>query len=191
MATALRKAPHIGVDLAVLAGVEEAVRSFEDGSIDRGGLDRALAGFGQAGPIYAPGLRIAGIAVAGGCFAAMFSGDMLAILGSAAGSGLGLAARLWLLAHRFKPFIATLIAAAAATACAALAASASATPEAAVSAAVLFLVPGVPLVNGTTDLLAGHPLNGLVRLVTAGVILLAMVLGMGVAVHAVGTGVRL
>lgn len=50
-------------------------------------------------------------------------------------------------------------------------------PEAAFSTAVLFLVPGVPLINSVTDMVDGNIQNGLVRMTNGLIIALAIALG--------------
>ena len=49
------------------------------------------------------------------------------------------------------------------------------------SASVLYLVPGVPLLNGTSDLLNGQYLNGVGRLTMSTVIVLGSAIGIAAA----------
>ena len=51
----------------------------------------------------------------------------------------------------------------------------------ALSACALYLVPGVPLLNGTADLLTGHYLNGMVRLMMSTVIVVSSAVGLALA----------
>ncbi|MGN0835041.1 MAG: threonine/serine exporter ThrE family protein [Candidatus Spyradosoma sp.] len=57
----------------------------------------------------------------------------------------------------------------------------------AVSTSVLFLVPGVPLLNSVIDLIDGHALAGLSRLVNATLLLLSMTLGLILTVVLLGS----
>jgi len=51
-------------------------------------------------------------------------------------------------------------------------------PEAAFSTSVLYLVPGVPLINSFTDLLDGNIMNGMVRGANGLIITLSIALGL-------------
>lgn len=57
----------------------------------------------------------------------------------------------------------------------------------AVSTSVLFLVPGVPLLNGVVDLMDGHVLAGFSRIVNATCLVLAMTLGLILTVVLLGS----
>ncbi|HSO03672.1 MAG TPA: threonine/serine exporter family protein, partial [Candidatus Limnocylindrales bacterium] len=56
----------------------------------------------------------------------------------------------------------------------------------ALAASTLFLVPGVPMLNGTADLLTSHYLNGVVRLAMSAVIIASAAVGLSAAVALVG-----
>ena len=43
---------------------------------------------------------------------------------------------------------------------------------------VLFLVPGVPLINGVVDILEGHMLNGFARLANAALLIVCIAVGL-------------
>ena len=58
--------------------------------------------------------------------------------------------------------------------------------DAALAASALFLVPGVPMLNGTADLLTTHYLNGLVKLAMSAVIVASAAVGLTVAVALAG-----
>lgn len=53
-----------------------------------------------------------------------------------------------------------------------------ASPEIALGASVLYLIPGVPFINGIMDLLDGYMLNGLSRLMTAAMIVVSITVGL-------------
>jgi uncharacterized membrane protein YjjP (DUF1212 family) len=64
--------------------------------------------------------------------------------------------------------------------------SLSARPTIALSAAVLFLVPGVPLINAVEDLVKGHPSVGLARAASGALIALALAIGLVLAIQIAG-----
>jgi uncharacterized membrane protein YjjP (DUF1212 family) len=59
-------------------------------------------------------------------------------------------------------------------------------PETALAAAVLLLVPGVPLINAAQDLIRGHLVTGITRGVTGLLISLAIALGLLLAISLTG-----
>lgn len=56
-----------------------------------------------------------------------------------------------------------------------------ANPQTALATSILFLVPGVPLINSFTDLLDNNIINGMVRFTTGLMIVLAMAIGLFMA----------
>ena len=59
----------------------------------------------------------------------------------------------------------------------------SQTPQSALTAAVLLLVPGVPLINASIDLLRGYISAGLARAATSLMVFLGIALGLGVVLR--------
>jgi uncharacterized membrane protein YjjP (DUF1212 family) len=59
-------------------------------------------------------------------------------------------------------------------------------PESSVATAVLFLIPGVPLINGIIDLLKGYMSIGIARGTFAGFLLLCIAVGMFVGISLIG-----
>jgi len=56
-------------------------------------------------------------------------------------------------------------------------------PQTALATSILFLVPGVALINSFTDLLDNNILNGMVRFTTGLMTVLAMAIGLFVAMY--------
>lgn len=54
------------------------------------------------------------------------------------------------------------------------------TSEMALATSVLFLVPGVPLINGVIDIIEGHTLNGISRLANASLLIVALAIGLSI-----------
>lgn len=51
------------------------------------------------------------------------------------------------------------------------------TPETALATSVLFLIPGVPLINSLMDILEGHVLTGISRFVNASILIISLSIG--------------
>lgn len=62
------------------------------------------------------------------------------------------------------------------------------TPQTALAVSVLFLIPGIPLINAVQDILDGHVLMGIVRAVQAGMLIAAIALGLSLTMLLVDGG---
>ncbi|WP_255988120.1 threonine/serine exporter family protein [Chitinolyticbacter albus] len=182
--TAFHKAPHMGVNFRTLTGVERALASLEAGRISVQAFTHLLDDM-HTRPHYAPRWLIAlVVGFACGGFAALFGGDLAAVVATTVGAGLGTWLRLRLAKAGYKPLVfAIATSALAAILTGVLARWLSATPDAALAASVLFLIPGVPLINGAADLLNGNYLNGTVRLTMSAVFVLGIGIGMSLALR--------
>jgi uncharacterized membrane protein YjjP (DUF1212 family) len=177
--TAFRRTPHIGINMAELSALSEFSRIAAD--LPAAQVRPALDEIEATRRRYPPAVVLPLLGVACGAFAGLFGADAAGIVLAAVAGALGATVRHLLVGRHYLPFVAVLAAAWVSTSTAALLASWSGTPDAAVAACVLYLVPGVPLLNGATDLLTTHYLNGLVRLTSASVIVLAAATGVALA----------
>lgn len=59
-------------------------------------------------------------------------------------------------------------------------------PKIALSASVLYLIPGVPFINGMMDVLDGYVLNGISRLLTAVMIVVSITVGLSFSLMSLG-----
>lgn len=59
-------------------------------------------------------------------------------------------------------------------------------PKIALSASVLYLIPGVPFINGMMDILDGYVLNGISRFLTAVMIVVSITVGLSVTLMSLG-----
>lgn len=62
------------------------------------------------------------------------------------------------------------------------------TPDIAVATSVLFLIPGVPLINSIIDILEGHVLAGISRSVNACILIICISLGLASTLFLLGVG---
>lgn len=60
------------------------------------------------------------------------------------------------------------------------------TPEIALASSVLYLIPGVPLINSILDIIEGHVLTGIARLVNASSLIVCIALGLFVSMLILG-----
>jgi len=61
-----------------------------------------------------------------------------------------------------------------------------ATPQTAMAASVLFLIPGIPLINAMLDILDGHVLMGVSRLIQASTLIICIALGLATTMLLMG-----
>ena len=67
----------------------------------------------------------------------------------------------------------------------------NATPDVAIGTSVLFLIPGVPLLNGVIDIVESHILLGVTRLVGALLLIMCIAVGLSITLSLVHNGLVL
>ena len=90
----------------------------------------------------------------------------------------GFAARQRMQAHGVNHFLIFIISAFMASLCASAALRFDCTAETALATSVLYLVPGVPLINGVIDIVEGHILIGFSRLINALLLIICIAIGL-------------
>jgi uncharacterized membrane protein YjjP (DUF1212 family) len=120
------------------------------------------------------------VSLAGAAFCYTFGGSILEMMITFGATFCGLFTKQQLLKYVINPYICTYLAALVSTFFIGLFYIAGVTLklENAFSTCVLFLIPGVPLINGFTDLIDGNILNGVVKGVNALLFALAIALGL-------------
>lgn len=123
------------------------------------------------------------ISFSNSCFCLIFGGDILAVLMVFLATAGGFRLRHYLTQrHHLNHYIGT---AAAAFTSASIAALSLWLPDAnsniAVATSVLYLIPGVPLINGTIDILEGHTISGTSRLIGALLIVISISTGLALS----------
>lgn len=180
------QAGHLGINFTILTAVERLVRDTERYRLSAAQVRARLELARHSGSVYPPRLVCLLLGVSTAAFATLFGARwpvaILALIGGWAGASV----RHALVARHQKPFVSVTSAAFISTLTVAVGAhlldlgEPAAAP--ALAASTLFLVPGVPLLNGTADLLSAHYLNGLVRLAMSAVIITSAALGLAAAV---------
>lgn len=178
--TSVRTTPSIGVNFTELSQLSRLAKKSGDLTWEQ--VRDQMAEIAGAAKRYPVILVLVLLGASCGSFAALFGADAAGIGLAALGGLVGATVRHVMLKRRFKPFVYCLFAAFASAAVVLALGSLTATEDAAVPASTLFLVPGVPLLNGTADLLTSNYLNGVVRLTRASVILMGATLGLALAV---------
>jgi len=120
------------------------------------------------------------VSLAGAGFAKIFGGDYLTMLVAFVATFVGFAVSKIAHYRNINTYVRTYIASLSASLIASLAIlfEIGGNPEVALATSILFLVPGVQLINSFNDLYNNHILNGMVRFISGFMIVLAIGLGM-------------
>ncbi len=138
-------------------------------------------------------LLLALVSVANAAFCRLFGGDAWAVGVVFAATLCGFFVRQQMNAHHLShyavftvsSFVASIIAASA------IWMGLGATPQIALATSVLFLIPGVPLLNAVLDLIEGHVLMGISRAVNAISLIICISLGLSATLLLLGKNVLL
>lgn len=134
----------------------------------------------KALPHY-PRLIILGlVGMAGAAFCRIFGGSYIEMMVAFVATVAGLFVRQEAMKMKFNPYICVYFASLTASFIAGLAEiyQIGAQPDKAFATSVLFLVPGVPLINSVTDLLEGNLQNGIIRGINGLIIAFSIAMGL-------------
>ena len=129
-------------------------------------------------------------AIAEAAFCEIFGGDLWAMLFVFFSTVVGYMVRFELRKAGFNTFITyfavSFISSLASTPC--ILFNLGSTPQIALATSVLFLIPGIPLINATQDMLDGHLLMGFSRAVDATLLIFCIALGLALTMAILGVG---
>ena len=143
-----------------------------------GGYDTSSLGafrFDAAGTLF---FVLLTVGLANASFCRLFGGDWTAMSIVFTSTLVGFAAKQRMQAHGLNHFLPFIISSFLASLCASIALRFDCTSETALATSVLFLVPGVPLINGVIDIVEGHILIGCSRLINALLLIICIAVGM-------------
>ncbi len=178
--TRVARVPIVGVNMNSLNEVEQLLGLFQQGRVTPGQLAAILERIAALRHHYSRTVIVAATGFACAAFCRLFGGDWAAM----AVTGVAAAAAAWirmaLNQRHINYFLVVLITALTASLVASSALWLSQTPQSALTAAVLLLVPGAPLINASVDILHGHISAGLALATTSLVVFLGIALGLGI-----------
>lgn len=119
-------------------------------------------------------------AVANASFCALFGGDVLAMSIVFVATLVGVLLKQCLTTAHVNNYIVFALVSFVASMCASVSLLLPTTAEIALTTSVLFLIPGVPIINGVTDILEGYVLNGFSRLARAAMLVVCIAVGLSV-----------
>ena len=118
------------------------------------------------------------VGLANASFCRLFGGDWTAVGIVFTSTLVGFSARQRMQAHAVNHFLVFILSAFLASLCASSALGFDCTAEVAIATSPLFLVPGVPLINGVIDIVEGHILIGCSRLINALLLIVCIAVGL-------------
>jgi uncharacterized membrane protein YjjP (DUF1212 family) len=185
--SSVRRTPPHGVNFRIVSGISRmSWRVIEEKwTVDQ--INQEINRLTSL-PHYPRLLVLSLVALAGTSFCRLFDGEGLELLVTFIATFFGLYVRQEAVKKRFNPYLAIVFASFAASMVSGLAVKLNIgnTPEHALATSVLFLIPGVPLINSLTDLIDGNTLNGIVRGVNGFIMSFAIALGLMIAMQIYG-----
>lgn len=118
------------------------------------------------------------ISLANASFCRLFGGDMTAMAIVFLSTLAGFALKQFLTGYKVNTYLVVVTCSFVASICASVALAFDCTAQTAIATSPLFLVPGVPLINGVIDIVEGHILVGISRLVNAMMLILCIAIGL-------------
>lgn len=178
IASLKRTSPH-GVNFRVVSGISRMSWRVVEDHWNIPQINAEIARL-VALPHYPRLITLSAVALAGASFCALFGGKGYELLVAFIATFVGLFVRQEALKKRFNPYVSIIFAAFAASILSGLSVKLGigSSPDLAFATSILFLVPGVPLINSFTDMIDGNILNGIVRGIHGLVIALAIALGL-------------
>ena len=186
--TKLRRVSSLGVDLGKVTAVNDLSRRISNGELDRFQMRTELEHIDKMPRSYNRWLVVLMVGLACAAFSRLFGGDWTVFGITFGASAVSMFLRQELSHRYFNPLLVVVVCAFVAGCLASTAGlfQVSDQPETALAAAVLLLVPGVPLINAAQDLIRGHLVTGIARGVTGLLISLAIALGLLLALGLTG-----
>jgi len=181
--TRVARVPIVGVNMNILSEVEQLLGRFQQGQVTPGQLALELDRIATLPHHYSRGVIVAATGLACAAFCRLFGGDWAALAVTGVAAAVAAWVRMGLNQRQVNYFLVVLFTALTASLLAGSALWLSQTPQSALTAAVLLLVPGVPLINASVDILHGHTSAGLARAITSLVAFLGIALGLGIVVR--------
>jgi uncharacterized membrane protein YjjP (DUF1212 family) len=186
--TKLRRIVAIGVNMQVIAEINDLSRKVTQGQLDRFQVRAELERIDKLPRQYNRWVVVVMVGLACGAFSRLFGGDWSVFMVTTAAASVAMWFRQEMARRYFNPLLIVTGTAFVAGLVASIASVWRLTdnPQIALSASVLLLVPGAALINAADDLLNGHLVIGITRGVTGLLISLGIALGLLLAMRLTG-----
>ena len=185
--SSVRRTPPHGVNFRLVSGISRMSWRVIEDKLTVAQINEEINRLTSL-PHYPRLVVLSLVALAGASFCRLFGGEGWELVVTFVASFFGLFIRQEALKKRFNPYLAIVFASFSASMVSGLSVKLGIgdTPEHALATSVLFLIPGVPLINSLTDIIDGNTLNGIVRGVNGFVMAFAIALGLMMAMQIYG-----
>ena len=180
--TSFRKTPKHGVNMTVVYAVTNVLWRALERNYSLESLEHALAHIQQYPPSYSVPVKALASAAACGGFSILFGGTMASALMTIVCAFLGFMARHLCFKNHINPYVATMVAT--------FVCMVSSygfykiIPDQSlvytIISCTLFMIPGIPLINGIIDIISDHFMAGVTRLMSTLLIMSSMSLGIAI-----------
>ncbi len=186
--TVVKKIPHHGVNFSIISEISILSWDAHQQKMNVDQLEKEFLRIRKE-KSYPEWLKIVGIGFATAALCEVFEGTIAEFFVAFLAGVLGIMSRKVFLDKKFNTFVSFLIASFV---------SASVVNifryfgmqdfQAALSACVLWMIPGVPLINGFLDVLEGHIVSGSAKLILGGILIFVIALGFYISLFMFGYG---
>jgi uncharacterized membrane protein YjjP (DUF1212 family) len=185
--SSVRRTPPHGVNFKIVSGISRMSWKVIEDKLTVKQINLEINRL-TALPHYPRLVILSLVSLAGASFCRLFGGEGYELLVTFIATFFGLYIRQEAVKKRFNPYLAIVFASFAASMISGLSVKLGIgdTPEHALATSVLFLIPGVPLINSLTDLIDGNTLNGIVRGINGFIMAFAIALGLMFAMQIFG-----
>ncbi|ANE50342.1 threonine/serine ThrE exporter family protein [Flavisolibacter tropicus] len=179
----IRSASGHDIDFTLISGISSLSRKVEEKELTIQELKNELSKIQVAGR-YPRIVTLCFVSLAGAAFCYTFGGSWIEMIITFGATFCGLLAKQQLAKYKFNPYVCTYVGATVASLFTSIFYSAGLTiaPVQAFSTCVLFLIPGVLLINSLTDLIDGNIINGIAKGVSALMFALAIAFGLSTTI---------
>jgi len=185
--SSVRRTPPHGVNFKLVSGISRMSWRIIEDKLNLEQINNEITRITSL-PHYPRLVVLSLVALAGASFCRLFGGEGWELVVTFVASFFGLYIRQEAIKKRFNPYLSIVFASFAASMIAGLSVKLGIgdSPEHALATSVLFLIPGVPLINSLTDLIDGNTLNGIVRGINCFIMAFAIALGLMFAMQIYG-----
>lgn len=185
--TAFRRIPNYGVQLSVVSAISRLSWKAVEKRMSFDEIEQEIRRIRKL-PHYPKQLVIVMLALAGMAFCRTSGGDYFSMLLTGLATGAGFFARNVLLQKQYILPVCIAVASFVASGISGLGYTTPLVqhPEVAVATSVLFLIPGIPMINSVVDLVNGHIITGQGRAMQATVISMAIAIGITLSTAMLG-----
>jgi uncharacterized membrane protein YjjP (DUF1212 family) len=177
--SSIKRTPPHGVNYRLVSGISILSWSIVE---EKWGLEKIKAEIAhlESLPRYPRWLTLTLVSLAGASFCRIFGGDWMEMANTFFATFVGLFILQQVRHARFNPYLSVFFASISASLISGIGfkLGLSETMEHSFAASVLFLIPGIPLINALTDMIDGNILNGTVRGVNAFVTIFMVAVGL-------------